>query len=95
MSKAAGKTSRSMVASGEVAIPVAATYRLEEIGAAIAHQARGGKVLLKVGSRCNVRGPGKLEQGELVTIFPLPEQSDWALAPNVVGFSLLSIRRGK
>jgi NADPH:quinone reductase-like Zn-dependent oxidoreductase len=39
----------TMVASGEIAIPVAATYRLEEIGAAIAHQARGGKVLLKVG----------------------------------------------
>jgi NADPH:quinone reductase-like Zn-dependent oxidoreductase len=38
----------TMVASGEVAIPVAATYRLEEIGEAIAHQARGGKVLLKV-----------------------------------------------
>ena len=38
-----------MVASGEIAIPLAATYRLEEIGAAIAHQARGGKVLLKVG----------------------------------------------
>ena len=37
------------VASGEIAIPLAATYRLEEIGAAIAHQARGGKVLLKVG----------------------------------------------
>jgi NADPH:quinone reductase-like Zn-dependent oxidoreductase len=31
-----------MVASG-IAIPLAATYRLEEIGAAIAHQARGGK----------------------------------------------------
>ena len=39
----------AMVASGDVAIPVTATYRLEEIGAAIAHQARGGKVLLKVG----------------------------------------------
>ena len=38
-----------MVASGEVAVPVAETYRLEEIGAAIAHQARGGKVLLKMG----------------------------------------------
>jgi NADPH:quinone reductase-like Zn-dependent oxidoreductase len=38
-----------MVASGEVTIPVAETYRLEEIGAAVAHQARGGKVLLKVG----------------------------------------------
>ncbi|MFM0346753.1 zinc-dependent alcohol dehydrogenase family protein [Paraburkholderia sp. RL17-347-BIC-D] len=37
-----------MVAAGEVAIPVAATYRLEEIGAAISHQMRGGKVLLKV-----------------------------------------------
>jgi NADPH:quinone reductase-like Zn-dependent oxidoreductase len=39
----------TMVASGEIAIPLAATYRLEEIDAAIAHQARGGKVLLKVG----------------------------------------------
>jgi NADPH:quinone reductase-like Zn-dependent oxidoreductase len=38
-----------MVAAGEVDIPVAKTYRLEEIGAAISHQARGGKVLLKVG----------------------------------------------
>jgi NADPH:quinone reductase-like Zn-dependent oxidoreductase len=38
-----------MVAAGEVAIPVAQTYRLEEIGAAISHQMRGGKVLLKVG----------------------------------------------
>jgi NADPH:quinone reductase-like Zn-dependent oxidoreductase len=38
-----------MVASGEIAIPLAATYRLEEIGAAIAHQTRGGKVLLKGG----------------------------------------------
>jgi NADPH:quinone reductase-like Zn-dependent oxidoreductase len=38
-----------MVAAGEIAIPVAATYRLEEIGAAISHQERGGKVLLKVG----------------------------------------------
>jgi hypothetical protein len=38
-----------MVASGEVTIPVAETYRLEEVGAGIAHQARGGKVLLKVG----------------------------------------------
>jgi NADPH:quinone reductase-like Zn-dependent oxidoreductase len=39
-----------MVAAGEVAIPVAETYRLEEIGAAISHQMRGGKVLLKVGA---------------------------------------------
>ncbi|MFP3569814.1 zinc-dependent alcohol dehydrogenase family protein [Paraburkholderia sp. SIMBA_030] len=38
-----------MVAAGEVAIPVAATYRLEDIGAAISQQERGGKVLLKVG----------------------------------------------
>jgi NADPH:quinone reductase-like Zn-dependent oxidoreductase len=38
-----------MVAAGEVSVPVAATYRLEEIGAAIAHQARGGKVLLNIG----------------------------------------------
>lgn len=37
-----------MVAAGEVAIPVAETYRLEDIGAAISHQMRGGKVLLKV-----------------------------------------------
>jgi NADPH:quinone reductase-like Zn-dependent oxidoreductase len=39
-----------MVAAGEVAIPVAQTYRLEEIGAAISHQMRGGKVVLKVGA---------------------------------------------
>ena len=39
----------AMVASGEVTVPVAAIYPLEEIGAAIAHQARGGKILLKVG----------------------------------------------
>jgi NADPH:quinone reductase-like Zn-dependent oxidoreductase len=38
-----------MLAAGEVVIPVAATYRLEEIGAAISHQVRGGKVVLKVG----------------------------------------------
>jgi NADPH:quinone reductase-like Zn-dependent oxidoreductase len=38
-----------MVAAGGVAIPVAATYRLDEIAAAISHQMRGGKVLLKVG----------------------------------------------
>jgi NADPH:quinone reductase-like Zn-dependent oxidoreductase len=37
-----------MIASGETAIPVAATYPLEKIGVAIAHQVRGGKVLLQV-----------------------------------------------
>lgn len=39
----------TMVTSGEVTVPVAAVYPLEEIAAAIAHQARGGKILLKVG----------------------------------------------
>jgi NADPH:quinone reductase-like Zn-dependent oxidoreductase len=38
-----------MVVAGKVAIPVAETYRLEEIAAAISHHMRGGKVLLKVG----------------------------------------------
>ena len=39
----------SMITAGEVTIPIAGTYPLEEIGAAIAHVARGGKVLLEVG----------------------------------------------
>jgi NADPH:quinone reductase-like Zn-dependent oxidoreductase len=39
----------SMIAAGEVTIHVAGTYPLEEIGAAIAHTERGGKVLLEVG----------------------------------------------
>jgi NADPH:quinone reductase-like Zn-dependent oxidoreductase len=37
-----------MVASGEISIPVAAEYGLEEIRAGIAHAEKGGKVLLKV-----------------------------------------------
>ncbi|NPT62088.1 zinc-dependent alcohol dehydrogenase family protein [Paraburkholderia elongata] len=39
-----------MVASGEISIPIAAEYGLEEIGAAIVHAEKGGKVLLKVAS---------------------------------------------
>jgi hypothetical protein len=36
-----------------VTIPIAGTYPLEEIGAAIAHVERGGKVLLEVGGGMN------------------------------------------
>jgi NADPH:quinone reductase-like Zn-dependent oxidoreductase len=41
-------TAAEMVVSGEVSIPVAAEYKLEEIREAIAHVEKGGKVLLKV-----------------------------------------------
>jgi NADPH:quinone reductase-like Zn-dependent oxidoreductase len=37
-----------MIAAGEVSVPIAATYPLGEIKAAIAHALRGGKVLLKL-----------------------------------------------
>jgi NADPH:quinone reductase-like Zn-dependent oxidoreductase len=37
-----------MIAAGEVSVPIAATYPLNEIKAAITHALRGGKVLLKV-----------------------------------------------
>jgi NADPH:quinone reductase-like Zn-dependent oxidoreductase len=37
-----------MIAAGEVAVPIAATYPLDEIKAAIAHALRGGKVLLQL-----------------------------------------------
>jgi NADPH:quinone reductase-like Zn-dependent oxidoreductase len=38
----------SMIASGRVHIPVAATYPLSAIKDAVAHEQRGGKVLLDV-----------------------------------------------
>jgi NADPH:quinone reductase-like Zn-dependent oxidoreductase len=37
-----------MVASRQISVPVAAEYKLEDIGDAIAHTEKGGKVLLKV-----------------------------------------------
>ena len=39
-----------MIASGQVQIPVAATYPLSSIKEAVAHAQRGGKILLDVGS---------------------------------------------
>jgi NADPH:quinone reductase-like Zn-dependent oxidoreductase len=39
-----------MIASGQVQIPVAATYPLSSIKEAVAHAQRGGKILLEVGS---------------------------------------------
>ncbi|MEZ0606640.1 hypothetical protein ACAX43_31645 [Paraburkholderia sp. IW21] len=39
-----------MVVSGEMSVPTATEYGLEEIGAAIVHAEKGGKVLLKVAS---------------------------------------------
>jgi hypothetical protein len=39
-----------MVVSGEMSVPIAAEYGLEEIGAAIVHAEKGGKILLKVAS---------------------------------------------
>jgi NADPH:quinone reductase-like Zn-dependent oxidoreductase len=40
--------SASMIAEHEVTVPVAGMYPLEEIGAAIGHYERGGKILLKM-----------------------------------------------
>jgi hypothetical protein len=37
-----------MIAEHEVTVPVAGMYPLEEIGAAIGHYERGGKILLKM-----------------------------------------------
>lgn len=37
-----------MVASHQISVPVAAVYRLEDIGDVIAQAEKGGKVLLKV-----------------------------------------------
>jgi len=37
-----------MIAAGEVAVPITATYPLNEIKAAVAHALQGGKVLLEV-----------------------------------------------
>lgn len=42
------RESASMIAAHEVAVPVAGVYPLEEIGAAIDHFGRGGKILLKI-----------------------------------------------
>jgi NADPH:quinone reductase-like Zn-dependent oxidoreductase len=42
------KEAAGMIASGQVRIPVAATYPLAEIKQAVAHSQRGGKVLLEV-----------------------------------------------
>ena len=39
-----------MVVSGEMSVPTATEYGLEEIGAAIVHAEKGGKVLLKAAS---------------------------------------------
>lgn len=38
----------AMIASGQVHLPVAATYALSSIKRAVAHAQRGGKVLLNV-----------------------------------------------
>jgi hypothetical protein len=40
-----------MVGSGEMSVPIATEYGLEEIGAAIVHAEKGGKVLLTVARR--------------------------------------------
>ena len=42
-----------MIASGQVQIPVAATYALSSIKEAVAHAQRGGKILLDVGGPSN------------------------------------------
>jgi NADPH:quinone reductase-like Zn-dependent oxidoreductase len=42
-----------MIATGEVAVPITATYPLHEIKAAVAHALRGGKVLLEIDSALN------------------------------------------
>jgi NADPH:quinone reductase-like Zn-dependent oxidoreductase len=42
-----------MIASGQVHIPVAATYALASIKEAVAHALRGGKILLEVGGSSN------------------------------------------
>lgn len=42
------RAAAEMIAAGEVAVPITATYPLDEIKAAVAHALRGGKVLLKV-----------------------------------------------
>jgi NADPH:quinone reductase-like Zn-dependent oxidoreductase len=42
------RAAAQMIAAGKVAVPIAATYPLDEIKAAVAHALRGGKVLLKV-----------------------------------------------
>ena len=42
------RAAAQMIATGEVAVPITATYPLYEIKAAVAHALQGGKVLLKV-----------------------------------------------
>jgi len=42
------RAAAQMIAAGEVAVPIAATYPLDEIKAAVAHALQGGKVLLEV-----------------------------------------------
>ena len=42
------RAAAKMIADGEVAVPIAATYPLKEIKAAVAHALQGGKVLLEV-----------------------------------------------
>jgi NADPH:quinone reductase-like Zn-dependent oxidoreductase len=41
------RAAAQMIAAGEVAVPIAATYPLDEIKAAVAHALQGGKVLLE------------------------------------------------
>jgi NADPH:quinone reductase-like Zn-dependent oxidoreductase len=43
----------TMIASGEVHIPVAATYPLSAIKEAVAHAQRGGKILLEIAGSSN------------------------------------------
>ncbi len=42
------RAAAQMIATGEVAVPITATYPLHEIKAAVAHALQGGKVLLEV-----------------------------------------------
>lgn len=42
------RVAAQMIAAGEVAVPITATYPLQEIKAAVAHALQGGKVLLKI-----------------------------------------------
>jgi NADPH:quinone reductase-like Zn-dependent oxidoreductase len=47
LAPAAGQAAE-MIASGQVHVPVAATYALSSIKEAVAHAQRGGKILLDV-----------------------------------------------
>jgi NADPH:quinone reductase-like Zn-dependent oxidoreductase len=42
-----------MIAAGEVAVPITATYPLYEIKAPVAHALQGGKLLLEVHGAVN------------------------------------------